>query len=216
LPFLLDILFELRKRTGIRYGEEKLKKWIISIFFLMLCAGCGIGAFFFFRQGTDTVQAEREKAMQPKLVGLSDITIQAGASLPESVSRVKATESVRKLSVDTTKVQTHIPGIYPIYYSYSGNDGKKYQEEIKCRVEEEKNVPKLDTQDEKIVPESGTQEEEVVPESDKLNESHLPISNFGAPKTGDTGKMILQVILIVFSSAAIGVILHRKVSYKKI
>ena len=111
-----------------------MKKYIIGMLLLMLCAGCGIGAFFFFRKGNETYTEEQ----RPRLIGLHDITIQEGGPLTESVKKSAAgitrTKNVEQVDVDISQVDANQAGTYPIIYNYTGTDGKKYQEEIQCIV----------------------------------------------------------------------------------
>jgi hypothetical protein len=165
-----------------------MKKLIISISFLMLCTACGIGAFFFFRKGN--MMHEQEQLPKPMLIGLSDITIQEGDSLPESLNHVNATETVQEITVDTEQVHTMYAGIYPIYYYYMGSDGKEYQDEIRCVVE-----PKLD------VPMPSRQDVD---------------ADVRLPKTGDPGEMVIYIILLVLSIALSGSILCYKFKNRKI
>lgn len=172
-----------------------MKKFIIGIFFLMLCAVCGVGAFFFLRQG----RKQYEQELKPELLGLSDITIREGESLPESVMEVKGSQAVKKVEVDISKVNTKKEGEYPIYYHFTDQDGNSYTDEIRCTVEaiqpahtkeaaeqENKKTEQLDRtaqESEKIdVPDSGT---------------------MYPPKTGEETSIIFYAITCVLSLAGI-------------
>lgn len=159
-----------------------MKKYIIGMLLLMLCAGCGIGAFFFFRKGNETYTEEQ----RPRLIGLHDITIQEGGPLTESVKKSAAeitrTKNVEQVDVDISQVDANQAGTYPIIYNYTGTDGKKYQEEIQCIVK-----PK--TAD---VPKSGTQPQKM--ETDATADKAVP-------KTGDGVRMMFFSALAGLSFA---------------
>lgn len=172
-----------------------MKKIIISILLIMLCAGCGIGAFFFLRKGN--LQYEQEQNSGPELKGLSDIVIEEGGMLPDSVYCVKAARTVKDLEIDVSLVDTEEPGAYPIYYTYAGSDGKRHKEEIQCTVRGREGQETADRTGD--VPESGT--------LGKMPETDI---DGVLPKTGDEGRMLLLAAIAALSLAAVA----RTVKYK--
>lgn len=104
-----------------------------TMLLIALCAVAGIGAFFMFRKGAEEKEAQEQKA---ELIGLADITIQEGESLPGSVKEVRGTSAVEEVRIDTSQVNVRKPGTYPIIYDYTDASGKPYQEQILCTVKE--------------------------------------------------------------------------------
>lgn len=170
-----------------------MKKLIMSVCLLLLCGICGAGAFFFLQKGE--TQHKQDKKPVPELIGLEDIIIQEGESLPESLKDVQATETVKEVQVDVSKVQPDRAGTYPIVYTYIDTEGKKHKKEIQCVVEPKK----------KNVPESGTnvKKEENVPDSG-TNIKKEELEGQKPPKTGDSMKLLIYTILGAISAAVIG------------
>lgn len=137
-----------------------------TLLLIALCAIAGIGAFFMFRKGAQEKEEQEQKA---ELIGLTDITIQEGESLPGSVSEVRGTWTVKEVRVDASEVNVRKPGKYPIIYHYTDISGKEHQEEILCTVEEKP-------------------EEE---EGAAKQEEEEGVSEIAAAKTGDESRIML-------------------------
>lgn len=92
-----------------------MKRLLITITLFLLGIGCGFGAFFMLKTGTEIKQEELEKA---ELVDLEDIRIEKGSALPDEIYHIHGNENVTKAEVDVTSVNTSVAGIYPIKYTY--------------------------------------------------------------------------------------------------
>ena len=112
-----------------------MKRIIITIVIVILGIGCGFGAFFMLRTGTDIKQQELEKA---ELIGLEDIKIEKGSELPDTIYHIQGNTNVTKAEVDVTAVDTSKVGTYPIKYTYYDKNKKKYNQTIKCTIYEKK------------------------------------------------------------------------------
>ncbi len=170
-----------------------MKKIAIGLFFLTLCAICGIGAFFFLRQGEAQWEEERQPA---RLIGLSDVTIRAGEALPSSILDIQGTAAVKEASVDTSAVCTGRPGKYPIYYRYTDQGGKEFTATVQCTVKGAGPLKGADALSGQAQPGDG--------------ESPLP------PKTGDEGAMAGWAALATLSLGSIGSILAYRKKHSKI
>ena len=99
-----------------------MKRLLITITLFLLGIGCGFGAFFMLKTGTEIKQEELEKA---ELVDLEDIRIEKGSALPDEIYHIHGNENVTKAEVDVTSVNTSVAGIYPIQCIVYENDRKK-------------------------------------------------------------------------------------------
>lgn len=178
-----------------------MKKIIISISFIVLCALCGIGAFFFLRKGNQ--QHEQEQKSEPELIGLSDIVIEEGGMLPDSIHSIKAAKTVKDVEIDTSLVDASEPGVYPIYYSYAGEDGKRHQEKIQCTVKKKEGQETADRSED--VPDTGTR-----------NKGNGTGTEAVLPKTGDEGRMFLLAALAALSIPAAGRCIQYKLKNRRI
>ena len=164
-----------------------MKRIIITIVIVILGIGCGFGAFFSLRTGTDIKQQELEKA---ELIGLEDIKIERGSDLPDTIYHIQGNTNVTKAEVDVTAVDTSKVGTYPIQYTYYDKNKKKYNQTIKCTVYEKKEVVKQDTKEKEAIQENSTQK--TIP-----------------PQTGDGEKILILSVLLGTSITAICVCIYK-------
>ena len=130
-----------------------MKRLLITITLFLLGIGCGFGAFFMLKTGTEIKQEELEKA---ELVDLEDIRIEKGSALPDEIYHIHGNENVTKAEVDVTSVNTSVAGIYPIKYTYYDKKKKKYSTSIQCIVYE--NDRKKATDKKEVIQDNSTQE----------------------------------------------------------
>ena len=164
-----------------------MKRIIITIVIVTLGIGCGFGAFFMLRTGTDIKQQELEKA---ELIGLEDIKIERGNELPDTIYHIQGNTNVTKAEVDVTAVDTSKVGTYPIKYTYYDKNKKKYNQTIKCTIYEKKEVVKQDTKEKEVIQENSTQK--TIP-----------------PQTGDGEKILILSVLLGTSITAICVCIYK-------
>lgn len=161
-----------------------MKRIIITIVIFLFGIGCGFGAFFMLKTGTDMKQEEISKA---ELIGLEDIRIEKGSKLPDEIYHIKGNENVTNAEVDVTAVDTSTVGTYPIKYTYYDKNKKQYSKTINCTVYEKE--VKQDTEEKKDIQDKNTQE-------------YVP------PKTGDEGKIFILSVLIGTSVSAICICIY--------
>ena len=164
-----------------------MKRIIITIVIVILGIGCGFGAFFMLRTGTDIKQQELEKA---ELIGLEDIKIERGNELPDTIYHIQGNTNVTKAEVDVTAVDTSKVGTYPIKYTYYDKNKKKYNQTIKCTVYEKKEVVKQDIKEKEVIQENSIQK--TIP-----------------PQTGDGEKILILSVLLGTSLTAICVCIYK-------
>lgn len=158
-----------------------MKRLLITITLFLLGIGCGFGAFFMLKTGTEIKQEELEKA---ELVDLEDIRIEKGSALPDEIYHIHGNENVTKAEVDVTSVNTSVAGIYPIKYTYYDKKKKKYSTSIQCIVYE--NDRKKATDKKEVMQDNSTQE-------------YIP------PKTGEEHELFILSFLLGISVVSIGV-----------
>lgn len=112
--------------------KRKIVLGVGCVLAILLIAGCILGAIFFLKKG----QEEKELQEQPTLVGVKDLQVEVGESLPDLKAGIKKSENVTKVEVDATEVDTKTAGEYPIIYRYTDTEGKSYQKEAKVTVTE--------------------------------------------------------------------------------
>lgn len=168
-----------------------MKRIGITIAIVLLGIGCGFGAFFMLRTGTDMKKAELEKA---ELIGLEDIKVEKGSELPDEIYHVEGNENVEKADIDTTAVDTSTVGTYPIKYIYYDKNKKRNSTTINCIVYEKE--IKQDTNAKKDIQRENKQ-------------AYVP------PKTGESTEIFILSILIGTSLAAICTCVYRLRKNKK-
>lgn len=161
-----------------------MKRLLITIILFLLGIGCGFGAFFMLKTGTDIKQEELEKA---ELVDLEDIKIEKESALPDKIYHIQGNENVTKVEVDVTSVNTSVAGTYPIKYTYYDKKKKKYSTSIHCIVYE--NDRNKATDKKEVIQNNNTQE-------------YVP------PKTGEEQDVFILSVLLGISAASIGVCVY--------
>ena len=158
--------------------------------FLSLCLLCAIGIAGYFFHPEPQPSVRREEA---RLIGTRDVVIGVGETLADLKEGLGVNDTVERVEIDTSAVDTGTAGEYPIIYRYTDVQGETHEIETTCTVTaadspEEKTGE--DTREEKET--ERQQEKETIPDK-KETVRTTP------PQTGDWTSFVGYAVLFLVS-----------------
>ena len=128
---------------------------VVLFLLFLLCSGLAV---CFLQKGNETPE-------EPVILGMVDITVEQGSSLPDLKDRLSMNDAVETVVIDTSKVDLQKPGEYPVCYRYTDTSGQIYEKTVRCTV---------------------TKAEEDRQEDEKAGGTGIVVFRRNIPKTGDT------------------------------
>lgn len=147
---------------------------VVLFLLFLLCSGLAV---CFLQKGNETPE-------EPVILGMVDITVEQGSSLPDLKDRLSMNDAVETVVIDTSKVDLQKPGEYPVCYRYTDTSGQIYEKTVCCTV---------------------MKAEEKRQEGEKTGETGIIVFRQNIPKTRDTASVFGYVLLFGCSLAGCGI-----------
>lgn len=97
---------------------------VVLFLLFLLCSGLAVS---FLKKGSETPE-------EPVILGMVDITVEQGSSLPDLKDRLSMNDAVETMVIDTSKVDLKKPGEYPVCYRYTDTSGQIHEKTVRCTV----------------------------------------------------------------------------------
>lgn len=151
---------------------------VVLFLLFLLCSGLAV---CFLQKGNETPE-------EPVILGMVDITVEQGSSLPDLKDRLSMNDAVETVVIDTSNVDLQKPGEYPVCYRYTDTSGQIYEKTVRCTV---------------------TKAEEDRQEEEKAGGTGIVVFRRNIPKTGDTAHVYWYILLLGCSLAGCGISICR-------
>lgn len=112
---------------------KKKKKAVFESIFLVLFLACAGMSFVLLKEGKRFIEV-------PSIKIIENVEIEVGDKVPDFTENISANTFVKKLKINTNKVNTIVPGKYPVEYFYQDAKGKQYKKVGFCIVRPRKNI----------------------------------------------------------------------------
>ena len=112
---------------------KKRKKAVLESIFLVLFLACAGMSFVLLKEGKRFLQVPFLKIME-------NVEMEVGDEVPDFTEYISANTFVKKLKINTNKVNTVVPGKYPVEYFFQDGTGKQYKKVGFCTVRPRKNI----------------------------------------------------------------------------
>lgn len=112
---------------------KKRKKAVLERVFLVLFLACAGMSFVLLKEGKRFIEV-------PSIRIMENVEIEVGDEVPNFTENISANTFVKKLKINTNKVNTVVPGKYPVEYFYQDTNGKQYKKIGFCTVRPRKNI----------------------------------------------------------------------------
>ena len=103
-----------------------MKKYVISMGLIMLCVGCGIGAYFFFQKGNEKFMEEKRQSQMEQQITVkqetkSELLSEEKTETTDTQRNSSETESEQPVTVAVNTQEMNVPktGDVGIFMAYS-------------------------------------------------------------------------------------------------
>ncbi len=166
---------------------KKRKKAVLESVFLVLFLACAGMSVVLLKEGKRFSQV-------PSIKITENVEIEVGDEVPDFTEHIFANAFVKKLKITTNKVNTVVPGKYPVEYFYEDANGKQYKKVGFCTVRPRKNI-----------------------QAKKVQKNEAVTDNIFIPKTEDTFWIYGYTFTGLLSFVVIiGCLLEKKKEFRRI